>query len=63
MDRDKQVEKYLSCEKAQVILVPGDVFHVPQFLVHSMEGLEDTEMFEFSTQHFEEDSYRIIKGN
>ena len=26
-------------------------------------ALEDTEIFEFSTQHFDEDSYRILKGD
>jgi hypothetical protein len=25
--------------------------------------LEDTELFEFSTEHFDEDSYRIEKGD
>jgi hypothetical protein len=25
--------------------------------------LEDTELFEFSTQHFDEDSYRLEKGD
>jgi len=28
-----------------------------------MLGLEDTWMYEFSTQHFDEDSHRIIKGD
>jgi hypothetical protein len=28
-----------------------------------MIALEDTELFEFSTQHFDEDSIRIIKGD
>ena len=28
-----------------------------------MEALEDTELFEFSTQHFDEDSHRIEKGD
>jgi len=28
-----------------------------------MIALEDSELFEFSTQHFDEDSYRIIKGD
>jgi uncharacterized RmlC-like cupin family protein len=47
----------------EVILSRGDHFHVPQFLVHQMIALEDTELFEFSTQHFDEDSYRIEKGD
>jgi hypothetical protein len=28
-----------------------------------MEALEDSELFEFSTEHFETDSYRLIKGD
>ena len=46
-----------------VILGPGDNFHVYRGLRHQMIALEDTELFEFSTQHFDEDSYRIIKGD
>jgi len=45
------------------ILEPGDDFHVHPGLRHAMYALEDTEMFEFSTEHFEEDSYRLIKGD
>lgn len=44
-------------------LVKGDKFHVPRGLRHQMVALEDTEMFEFSTQHFDEDSYRVIPGD
>lgn len=45
------------------ILEKGDSFHIPPGRVHQMYALEDTELFEFSTQHFDEDSYRIIKGD
>lgn len=45
------------------IMEPGDSFHVPVGLKHQMIALEDSELFEFSTEHFEEDSYRIIKGD
>jgi len=45
------------------ILNPGDNFHVYRGLRHQMIALEDTELFEFSTQHFDEDSHRIIKGD
>jgi len=47
----------------EVILKAGDNFHVSVGLRHQMTALEDTELFEFSTQHFDEDSYRIIKGD
>lgn len=45
------------------ILKRGDKFHIPIGLRHRMYALEDTELFEFSTQHFDEDSYRIISGD
>lgn len=47
----------------EVILEKGSHFHIPIGLRHQMIALEDTELFEFSTQHFDEDSYRIIKGD
>ena len=51
-------------EKAnKKVLKPGDNFHVYTGLRHQMIALEDTELFEFSTQHFDSDSYRIKKGD
>tara|TARA_B100001094_G_C17686455_1_gene555942 strand:+ start:187 stop:546 length:360 start_codon:yes stop_codon:yes gene_type:complete len=47
----------------EVILTKGDSWHVNVGQRHQMTALEDTELFEFSTQHFEEDSYRLIKGD
>jgi quercetin dioxygenase-like cupin family protein len=47
----------------EVVLNPGDNFHVYRGLRHQMVALEDTELFEFSTQHFDSDSYRIMKGD
>lgn len=44
-------------------LTKGDNFHIPTGRVHRMTALEDTELFEFSTQHFDSDSYRILKGD
>jgi len=45
------------------ILTRGDNFHVYRGLRHQMIAIEDTELFEFSTTHMDEDSYRIIKGD
>ena len=50
-------------ESKELILERGDKFHVYRGLRHQMFALEDTELFEFSTQHFDDDSYRIIKGD
>ena len=47
----------------EVTLKAGDNFHVYRGLSHQMTALEDTELFEFSTQHFDSDSYRVIKGD
>jgi len=47
----------------ECILGPGDNFHVYTGLRHQMIALEDTELFEFSTQHFDSDSHRLIKGD
>ena len=46
-----------------IILNPGDKFHIYVGMRHQMQALENTELFEFSTQHFDEDSYRLIKGD
>ena len=45
------------------LLTAGDVFEVPVGRRHQMIALEDCELFEFSTQHFEDDSYRVVKGD
>ena len=47
----------------EIVLGPGDNFHVYRGLRHQVIALEDTELFEFSTQHFDEDSYRIQRGD
>ena len=47
----------------ELLLNAGDNFHVYVGLRHQMIALEDSELFEFSTQHFDEDSYRIRIGN
>ena len=56
--RDKDIAK---CK--EMVLERGDTFHVSVGLIHQMEALEDTELFEFSTTHMDEDSHRIIKGD
>ena len=46
-----------------IIISKGENFHVYRGLRHRIIALEDTELFEFSTQHFDEDSIRIEKGD
>jgi quercetin dioxygenase-like cupin family protein len=47
----------------EVVMNPGDTFHVPVGLVHQFYGLEDSKILEISTQHFEDDSYRLANGD
>ena len=47
----------------EIVLEKGDNFHILREMRHQMLALEDTELFEFSTQHFDEDSYRVTKGD
>lgn len=47
----------------ELVLNAGESFHVYIGLKHQMIAIEDSELFEFSTQHFEDDSYRILKGD
>lgn len=44
-------------------LRPGDNFYIPPERAHQMVARRDSELFEFSTQHFENDSYRILRGD
>ncbi|MEK6880643.1 MAG: cupin domain-containing protein [Nanoarchaeota archaeon] len=44
-----------------VVLDQGSIFHVPPKRVHCIEAIENSEIFEISTQHFEEDSIRLLK--
>jgi hypothetical protein len=45
------------------ILHPGDTFSIPVGLRHRLIALENSRVFEFSTQHFDSDSIRILKGD
>ena len=53
----------MSLRPERIILNPGENFHVYRGLRHQMVALEDSHLFEFSTQHFDSDSYRIIRGD
>jgi quercetin dioxygenase-like cupin family protein len=61
---EEYIEKFgtrgLDDKLEKEILEQGDTFFVPAGRVHSMRAIEDSELFEISTQHFEEDSYRLI---
>ena len=47
----------------EVKLQEGDVVRQLPGQPHQLEALTDGTVFEVSTQHFDEDSYRVIKGD
>jgi mannose-6-phosphate isomerase-like protein (cupin superfamily) len=47
----------------EFVLEAGQCMDIPIGLVHQMEAIEDAELYEFSTQHFESDSIRLVKGD
>jgi len=46
-----------------VFLDPGDSIRIPRGQPHQIIGLEESDLFEFSTIHREDDSHRIQKGD
>ena len=63
----KMIVKYSTSDDiedaVEMLLQPGQNFYVYPGLRHQMIALEDSQLFEFSTEHFDEDSYRIKKGD
>lgn len=45
------------------ILKPGDSMTIYPGLRHQMTAIKASKLLEFSTQHFEDDSYRITNGD
>ncbi len=56
-------EDYSNGQIQKTELKEGDVVYIWQGRVHQLKALEESEIIEFSTQHFEEDSYRIERGD
>tara|TARA_R100001443_G_scaffold15085_1_gene24892 strand:+ start:589 stop:984 length:396 start_codon:yes stop_codon:yes gene_type:complete len=45
------------------VLSEGDCVHLKPNIPHKLTALKDSSVFEVSTQHFEDDSYRTEKSN
>jgi mannose-6-phosphate isomerase-like protein (cupin superfamily) len=52
-----------NAEKRITFIKKGDCIIIPQCHPHQLEALEESEIFECSTIHYETDSYRIEKGD
>lgn len=49
--------------RKEKILYEGDVIHISPCVPHRLKAISDGLIFEVSTQHFEDDSYRVEKGD
>lgn len=52
-----------TADKYEMELNVGDIVEVPQGHSHQLYAIEEADIFEISTQHFDSDSYRIEKGD
>lgn len=52
-----------TAEKVEKTIVGGDIVEIPRGAPHQLIALEEGDIFETSTQHFEYDSYRVEKGD
>jgi mannose-6-phosphate isomerase-like protein (cupin superfamily) len=58
--------RWIDTSRADIIeeiLTVGESIHIPPGLPHQLETVDGGEIIETSTEHFEEDSYRVMKGD
>lgn len=48
---------------SEVVLREGQSVRIPPNTRHQIEATQDTRLLEFSTEHFESDSVRVVKGD
>jgi len=66
VNKGEFIYRWIDTESAETIeqkLKVGDVVRQRVGQPHQLIALTDGEVFEVSTQHFDEDSYRVIKGD
>ena len=47
----------------QCVLQSGESVEIDRNVPHQLEAIEESEVFEVSTQHFDDDSFRVGKGD
>lgn len=53
-------ESFVSPGHTEIVqMKPGDVKEIPVGYIHQILALEDSTIIEFSTQHFDDDTYRL----
>ena len=55
-------ESFVSPEETNVVkMKPGDVREIPIGYIHQVFAVEDSTIIQFSTQHFDDDTYRLSR--
>ena len=49
--------------RQKINIIKGDIIHIEPNTPHKLYAFEESEIFEVSTPHFDDDSYRIEKGD
>lgn len=52
-----------TAEEFSRIINEGEMVDIPRLQTHRVFALEDSRIIEVSTQHFEDDSYRVLPGD
>ncbi len=66
VDSGKFIFRWINTSNAQqheTIIEKGKIIHIPPGMPHQLECIEEGRIIEVSTQHFEDDSYRIFPGD
>jgi mannose-6-phosphate isomerase-like protein (cupin superfamily) len=62
LEQDGSINPEVYQNLSKITLNVGDSFRIPPKRVHQIIAIEDTELLEFSTKHFDGDSHRLING-
>lgn len=55
-------EEFISPEEIKIVkMYPGTTKEIPAGFIHQLFAEEDSTILEFSTQHFDDDTYRISR--
>jgi mannose-6-phosphate isomerase-like protein (cupin superfamily) len=52
-----------NAEQTSIMLYPGDIVDILPGQPHQLEALENSVIFEISSKHFDDDSYRVQPGD
>lgn len=54
---------FVSAEETKIVkMKAGDVKEIPVGFIHQVFAMEDSTILEFSTQHFDDDTYRLSRS-